>query len=473
VRRMAAIKHYFGLSEYMFRQKSQPVAVYYEPGLLINPHLLACGMSGTGKTFQMLRLLNSAADAGIEIDIMDVHEELDDVRGCVAVKYSQATEFGYNPLVLDTDIHAGGVDVQINFIVKLVKDATPQFGAKQESALRYLLLDVYAASGIRQKDSFTWRRKQMTESMRESMIDAHNFAGLREYYPTLGDVQSYAKRKIISLTIGGDNPAITAFEGLRRVKGKLSQLQGKYAKTVAADDIKKAEEAVAAQKTKCIETYTEFVDAMKTGREMDDVLKYDSLDVLTGVLQRLDNLMMSGGIFKSNPPPFGGARVRCHQIKSISTPQQVMFVKLRLRDIFEKLKHLGPTASGTEVRHIVFLDEAHKYFTDDPDDIINVIAKEGRKFGLALWCASQQPTEFPESFLTNVGAKVLLGIDSSYWKRTMTMMRITEDQLKYIKAKAVIAIKMQKDGLSDPPFSNVIVPNPGSEMGREAARLER
>lgn len=470
---MASIKHYFGLSEYLYRQKGQPVPVYYEPELLINPHLLACGMSGTGKSFQTVRLLNSGARAGAEIDIFDVHEELHEVQGCVAVKYSQATGYGYNPLVLDTDIHAGGVDVQINFIVKLVKDATPQFGAKQESALRYLLLDVYAASGIRQKDSFTWKRKQITEAEREAMIEARNYAGLRDYYPTLADLTSYAKRKIISLTIGGDNKAITAFEHLRKIKGKLSQLQGKYAKATGDDEIKKVEAQVQEQKQKSIEAYTEFVEAMKTGREMDDVLKYDSLDVLTSVLQRLDILLMSGGIFKSNPPPFRGAKVRCHQIKSISTPQQVMFVKLRLREIFEKLKHMGPTASGTEVRHIAFLDEAHKYFTNDPDDIVNVISKEGRKFGLALWCASQEPTAFPESFLTNTGAKILLGIDSSFWKRTTAMMRITEEQLKFIKAKAVISVKMQKDGLSDPPFSNVIVPNPGSEMGREAARLER
>ncbi|SKA74331.1 hypothetical protein SAMN02745130_01375 [Thiothrix eikelboomii] len=105
-------------------------------------------------------------------------------------------------------------------------------------------------------------------------------------------------------------------------------------------------------------------------------------------MQRLD-LLNAAGIFRANPPPFTDSKVRVHQIKSLSNEQQVMFVKLRLQAIFDQCKRLGTTASGTELRHVVFLDEGHKYFSKEPDDIINVIAKEARKFGLGLWCASQ------------------------------------------------------------------------------------
>nr|WP_211119504.1 helicase HerA-like domain-containing protein [Thiothrix fructosivorans] len=63
------------------------------------------------------------------------------------------------------------------------------------------------------------------------------------------------------------------------------------------------------------------------------------------------------------------------------------------------------TRSGTELRHVIFLDEAHKFFSKDNDDIINVMAREARKFGIELWCASQNPTDFPDSFLTNVGLR--------------------------------------------------------------------
>lgn len=468
---MSPVKHYIGLNEYQFRQKKNSLPVYYEPAALINAHMLLCGMSGTGKSYQTKRFLESAARAGVEIDIFDVHEELHDIHGAVACKYSQATGYGYNPLVLDFDPHSGGVETQVNILVGLVRDATPQFGAKQEAVLRYLLTDVYAASGIFQSTPRTWKRQEMTERRREELIAARNWQGLRDFYPTMEDLKSYAKRKLVSLTIGGDNKAITAFENLRRIKARLHQAQSKFGRVADPAEIERLEKQVDELKEKSIDAFKTFVDEMKTGREIDDVMKYDSVDVLTGVLQRLDILMSAGGLFRSNPPPFGGASVRCHQLKSISTPQQVLFVKLRLRAIFEQCKRMGATVSGTEVRHIIFLDEAHKYFTEDGDDIINIIAKEGRKFGLGLWCASQEPTAFPVSFLTNVGATVLLGIHSAFWKGMSVKMRITEDQLKYIKAKEVIAIKLMKDGSSDPPFSNVIVPNPSNDGGREAARF--
>lgn len=49
-----AMQHYLGLSEYHLRQKQQEYPVHYEPERLINAHLLVCGMSGTGKSYQSL-----------------------------------------------------------------------------------------------------------------------------------------------------------------------------------------------------------------------------------------------------------------------------------------------------------------------------------------------------------------------------------------------------------------------------------
>jgi|UPI0005607BD6 Helicase HerA, central domain len=461
------MQHYLGLSEYHYRQKHENFPVYYQPERLINAHMLLCGMSGTGKSFQSLRFLESAAQSGVEIDVFDVHEELDKLPGAIACKYSQATGYGYNPLVLDTDTHAGGVNRQVDFIVGLIKQLTPQFGAKQEAALRNILTDTYTANWIRQNDPKTWYRKKITEAERNAIVTAKRWGELRQYYPTIDDLMSYMTRKIVALTIGGDNKCAAAFDNLARLRTKLTGLQGKYAKASNDEDIQKLEGQILAAKEKCKEGYAEFIDAMKTGREIDDILKYDSVDVLTSVMQRLQ-LLNSTGIFRANEPPFGSSRVRVHQIKSLTTDQQVLFVKLRLREIFERRKQQGATTSGTELKHIIFLDEAHKYFSKESDDIINVLAKEARKFGIGLWCASQQPTEFPESFLTNVGATVLLGIHSSFWKRSASMLRISEDGLKYIKPKEVMAIKLQKDGEADPSFRNVIVPNPNTEAGRLA-----
>lgn len=453
------------MAGYLYSQQGKSVPIYYVPEQLTNAHMLLCGMSGTGKSTQSVRLLNSIHEPNL--DIFDVHGELHVIRDAVSCTYSQRTMYGYNPLVLDTNRDSGGVDRQVNFIVRLIKDVTPGFGVRQEAVLRNLLTDVYALNYIYQAKPDTWARAEMTEAMREEMIASRRYQDLKKYYPTLEDVKSYAKRKIVQLTIGGDNKSITAFDRLKKDKAKLHQLIGKFNKSAYDAEIAKLESTIAEQKNQCVEMYSTFITEMKTGRELDDILKYDSVEVLSSVVSRLD-LLMSAGILRSNPPPFNGARVKVHQIVSIDDYQQVMFVKLRLQEIFWKYKRVGPTKSGVEIRHIIFLDEAHKFFSDDSTDIINIIAKEGRKFGIGLWCAAQEPTAFPESFLTNCGATILLGVHSAYWKRTSSMLRITEDQLKQVKAKEVLAIKMQRSGAADPPFVHVIVPNPSNKAGMDA-----
>lgn len=461
------MKHFLGLNEYQLRQKKIEEPVFYDPSLLINAHLAMIGMSGTGKTHQTVEFLNSAVMAGVTIDIMDVHDELDRVNGAKAVKYSQATGYGYNPLVLDTDPHTGGVNRQADFIVGLIKQVTTQFGSKQESALRNLIIDCYASRGIWPDNPRSWNKKQITEADRRNMIDTRKWNELRDYYPTLNDLLEYAERKVLVMAFGSDNKVMSALEVLCKQNTRLKNLAYKFSRSAGLEEEKaKLESQIEGQTDRVIEAFTEAVKAGPT-REPADIIKYDSRDVLTSVVQRLQ-ILAASGIFNATAPPFGASNVHVHQIKSLTDAQQHLFVKLRIRDIFEKCKQLGPTATGTELRHVIFLDEAPKFFSDDNDDIINIVAREARKFGLGLWCAAQEPTAFPQSFITNCGAKILLGIDSSFWKPVQTKMRITEEGLKYIKAKEVVAVKLHVSGRADPPFINVVVPNPGTYYGRVA-----
>ena len=463
------MRHCLGLDENEARVHRKEHVLYYEPETLINGHALICGMSGTGKSHISMAMLASAAKSELQIDIFDVHEELNAVLGSVAMKYSQHTRFGVNPLDLDTDIHSGGPMNQINFFVKLLKDVSAGLGVQQESVLRNLLMDTYNAAGIFQNDRRTWERQKITERQRKEIVFARRWGDLRKYYPTIEDLLSYANKKVIALTIGGDNEAVTAYTELATNLKKLQRLNGRYAKSTNDEEIAKLETTIEAGKHKCTESHTAFIQAMKTGKEIEDVLKYKSVDVLSSLISRIE-LLNSTGIFNANPAPFGDSKVRVHQIKSLTVDQQRLFVKLRLHEIFEKCKQMGITAAG-KIRWIIYVDEAHRFFGDDEDDIFGVIARESRKFGLALWCASQGPTEFPESFLTNCGATFVLGLHANYWKKSATMLRLSEEALKTVKPKEVIAVKMQRQGQSDPPFTNIIVPNPSTIFGKRAMTL--
>lgn len=474
--------HYLGLDDPDLRYRRTQTPVNYSPSELINGHLLLCGMSGTGKSFQALRLLNSAAKSGLALDVFDVHDELSDVTGSVACTFSQHTQYGINPLALNSDKHTGGVDTQINFLISLVRENTAQFGSKQEAALRYLLRDVYATFGIYQNKPSTWHRKNITEATRLRLIETNDLTTLhRNHYPTMSDLLDYTRRKIITLTVGGDNPSMGLFDALSKQRRKLHRLLKTWDTTAAkltgssghietengADcPIETLRSKIGETSAACKQAFCDFIDSLETGRETDDILKYDSSQTLTSVLHRL-TLITGSGIFSATPAPFDKNRPRIHQLKSISTAQQVMYVKLRLQAIFDQCKRNGRT-DGNRLRHVIFLDEAHKYFSSDPDDIINVISKEARKFGLALWCASQEPTSFPESFLTNCGTTLLLGIHTSYWKKAAAMFRITEETLSSIRPKEVMSIKTLRDGEIDPPFRNIIVPNQTTKAGRIA-----
>ncbi len=450
------MKHYLGLSEYHLRQKNQQYPVNYEPEHLINAHLLVCGTSGTGKSYQSIRLLGSAAQSGVEIDVFDVHDELDGIAGATACRYSQATGYGYNPLELSADPHTGGPARQTEYLLGLVKDVA-QLGIRQEMVLRNLIMDTYQRAGIYPDNPTTWQRDSITEAGRRQLLETRQWwNSIRQYYPTLEDLNDYGRRKLMMLTLGGDNPGISALEQLMRHYKRLNALQGRYAKASSDADLDKLGKQIAMGKENCISTYTAFIEAMQTGRELDDLLKYDSADTLASVLQRLE-LLNSAGIFRANPPPFGGSPVRVHQVKSLTNEQQILFVKLRLRAIFERHKQAGATRSGTELRHVLFLDEAHKFFSKDNDDIINVIAREARKFGIGLWCASQNPNDFPESFLTNVGATIILGLHESHRQMAGNKLGISRETLKYIRPKQAMAVQLRREGLASPPFGNVIV----------------
>jgi len=458
-----------GINEYLFRTSGKTVPISYNTNDLINGHMLLCGMSGTGKSHQSRRLLAAAGAQGISIDIFDVHDELG-IPGSCSAKYSQATKYGYNPLILNLDLDTGGVNRQADFIVALVKQVTPQFGVKQESALRNLIIDLYASRGIFADNPKSWARSSINEAERKALRSAQDWTKLRETYPTLTDLIDYAERKVLAIRFGADNKAMAALQRLSETNAKLLQAQTKLSNPQLSLADKAALTArIDKFKGDCIETYTEAVQN-NPARELKDILKYDSRDVLVSVLQRLQ-LLNSTGIFDANEPPLAG-KVRVHQIKSLTRDQQILFVKLRLSQIFDAAKS-QPATAGNHVRHIAFLDEAPQYFSPDPDDIINIISREARKFGVALWCAAQEPTVFPQGFLTNCGTKLLLGIDPTFWKKTITTMRITEDQLRYIKAQEVIACKLHKQGQPDSSFINVVVPNSRTPQGRAAEAIEQ
>jgi len=445
------MEHRFGLNEFQLKRRDSRVEVRYRPAELINGHVLMTGMSGVGKSYQLRAMVGSALAHGLEVDIFDVHDELD-VDGASVARFSESTGYGFNPLVLNPDPHSGGVRKRINELVRLV-GGKRALGVKQEAALRHLLQDVYTLSGCYSDRPESWRKQEISESRKQELLQEKNFAALRKYYPMIDDLLNYADRKLKALYIGSDSDAVTALDAVNRQAGALNRLVNKLQRPGNEDEEKeRIERGLEAAKEKAVDLFSRYVERIETGRELADVMKYGSRDVLQGVIERVHGLNASG-IFRSNPPPFGDSRVRCYQIKSLSLDEQKVFVASRIEAIFRRRKDAG---LSPDLKHVLVLDEAHKFIDEDPENPVNVVVKEARKFGLALWAASQSPTHFSEDFLANVGTTVLLGIHPMYWDMACRKLRIEPKVLKYIKPREVAAIKMQGIGSVESRFQNVV-----------------
>jgi RecA-family ATPase len=68
------MKHLVGMDDATWRQQRTAAPIVLDTDQLINSHMLLAGMSGTGKSYQIMSLLNAAANQGIEGDAFDVHE---------------------------------------------------------------------------------------------------------------------------------------------------------------------------------------------------------------------------------------------------------------------------------------------------------------------------------------------------------------------------------------------------------------
>lgn len=447
------MEYQFGINDYMHRQQGKSVPVFMRTSELINGHMLLAGMSGTGKSHMIGGLITSGARQGIEFDVFDPHSELD-MPGTRAVVYSEATRYGYNPLVLNPDRHSGGVQKKISAMVRMINATSRKLGPKQESVLRNLLEDVYFLSGTYADNPNSWKKLEMDEALRAQLIGAHKYSELKRYYPTIEDLISLAEKKIKCMILGLDNKSMMALDAVTRTAASLQSTANKQRRGSGNDEeLDKMQKQLELAKGKFKDSFEEYLDKIETGREISDLIKYSSADVLQSTLERI-KILNSSGIFRSNPPPFGDAIARVHQIKSLSEDEQKMFVYTRMEEIFRRRMDMGVRP---DVEHVIIVDEASRFFVDDGDNIMNVIAKEARKFGLALWCSSQSPTHFSQDFLTNCGTTALLGLHSSFWDTACRQLRIDKDVLKYIKPAHVAAIKLQKKGDMEPKFNNVLL----------------
>ncbi len=472
---------------------------------VVNPHILLVGMSGSGKTHNLIRMaqnLDSTADEPIRVHVFDVHGDID-IPGASMVMFSEQTSHGLNPLLVNPDPHHGGVRKRIQSFISIL-NRTRALGTKQENVIRNLLHDLYSAHGFMLNDPSTWI-VQSTDTDIETVdgrlyldvpfsdkgevsalgatwdggdrkgwwIFAEEYEGsicrwqprrAKRRHLTMDDLLAHARMVQKRVFMGTNQQAVMALESFQRTakahqKKMIDALKTSNGRTGSSGDGSRvdpeAQEAMEKAGQKAIAAYTEYIQSVKTGAELDNHIRYDSADVLKSVVDRLENLN-SIGIFRSKLPQFDPSRtVWRYHIKALSMEERKLFVLFRLEELFLNAVQRG---EQKRIRDVIILDEAHAFCDDDEENIINTIAKEARKFGLALIAASQAPNHFTEDFLTSVGTKVVLAIDESFWDGASRKLRLEVKALEWIKPRQTCAVQIKSTSDFKNAWRWVIVP---------------
>ena len=498
---------------------SSRTGVYTDFDEVVNPHVMICGDSGTGKTHtlrQAIEAMVSTSPQPVRFHIFDVHGDIeirDDI--CSTVMFSTSSPYGLNPLKINPDPDYGGVRKCIqNFINILSLSPTTgrALGPKQQDVLRNLLLDVFYMSGFDPDDSSTWvtREAQDPEGLIPNRVyidlpfsekdlgkklaegsgvsltfDSANKCWHVDKYegpitrwsrkqwgkvnPTLSSLVQYAtRRREMSFTGTGQREAALLDTVHRKVRALNRQLQNstraRNDNGVASSEDEKGRQDLEKAKNEAIKAYTDYVSMVEHGNALESMLKYDSFESLSTVKQIIDSLN-SSGIFRDTPPNFDARKpVWRYHVKAIRADEQKFMVNVRLREIFDRAVQRG---ESDYVREVIVIDEGAKFVEDDDEHIINVIALEARKFGLAIWFASQSPTQYPDTLLSTVATKVILGLDKNFWALSQRKLGLDQQTMGWIRPREGVVINRKLRGQSAQPWVRVITP--AKALGQDAA----
>ena len=483
------MKVYFGKDWGAFcKNKSAPwetiPGVVWNSDKIQNGHTLVIGRPGAGKTTLLKRMIAQMQDTstGVRFHVFDVHGDIE-IPGASEVMFSEFTPYGLNPLKVGEDKHFGGVRKCIQTFIRTVSRATGNLGARQEAVLRKLLEDVYRRNGFDAEKPDTWRvdphASHLVSDGSDNRIyldvpytDKDDAKALGAFYnrdnrlwwvhteaytggitrwkpktggrmhPSLNDVLVYAQRLLTISFMGSDQEAITKLEIFQKAaathqRKELEMVRAGGVNRPSGDD--DSESPLGKAKAKAIESYSRFIESVRTGRELEERIKYDDVSQLKSVVDRLETLRATG-LFKPEQPPFDvNVPIWRYKLNALSREEKKMFVMFRLQELFYAAIERG---HQDKICDVLVLDEVALYVDDGGDDILTIIAREARKFGLSVLAAAQDSL-LPQGFIASLATKIVLGIDRSFWPAAATKMGLAADTLKWIQPKETFVVQMQ------------------------------
>ena len=414
--------------------------IHWRPESTINGHGLIVGASGVGKTHRLRKIAEGLAYTyGARVIVIDVHGDIN-VDGEERFIFNETSPYGLNPLKINPDPASGGVNRRIRGFISMINRTSHKLGPRQEAAMRRLVEDIYEKNGFDAADPTTWDPSNNPTARGRSRSQG--------VYPNISDLKRYSLYKYKQLMTGAGGEAFKSLQELNKTIKALNKQVIRTHNDVAekhALDYLSPEEAKKLKKLrdKATATYADFIGAVKTGDEVNDLLRYTDIPTLASLVDRIDHLDKAG-IFKDRPPQFRAKEgVHVYDIHSMGRDEQQMFVDVLLEDLWNEQKSLGAVHTPNT---FIIMDEASIFVNDDSDHIINILIREARKFGLGIIFASQAINHFSDDVLANVGFKLILGVDQMFIASMARLLRVEASKIEDIRPRQTALIQCKVIG---------------------------
>lgn len=480
----------FGFEDALFEINQRKSVAWCEQHAT-NGHMLVAGKTGTGKTFTLRRIVGQfirplPGRQMPRVHVFDVHGDIR-FEAESRIRFSESSPYGINPLRLSSDPDFGGVRKCVQSFIDMMSESSSVLGPRQVAALRNILYDLFAERGFMLDDPSTWgiddddrdvrpdangriylsvpfeEREQAKAAAKSEQVTLQWCADQKSWWcaqhkgqllrwptrirgrraPTVPDALRFVIARIRSMQMGASGKCVRLLEEHNKKVQVWHKMCVKLNRTgQGAQEVEDIKDEIHQGSLNLIESFTDYVTSIESGRELEEVLRFDSIEVLKSLADRLSTLT-SSGIFRPMRADFDPeCAVWVYDLAPLRDAEQKFFVWTCLQQIFERAKEQGMVQGASEVREVIVLDEAHKFFSPKDENILDILAKEARKFGIALIAASQAPSHFSEDFLGNVGTKILLGLDPLYHEQTVRKMRIERSILDYVVAGKIAAIQV-------------------------------
>ena len=341
--------------------------------------------------------------------LIDFHGDMG-ISGENYIKYTpRNSPYGVNPFELEINAETGGVKIQSEIITSMLNQYFMDngLGKKQRNILRELIVDTYKTKGIHEEDMNTWDKEVPI------MED-------------LGKLVNYI-RKVINAEVHSNFGVLQ--ESIKNIKNYMPKDSFEKSK----ESIEKIEEVI---NDINMENEKQIYGNINLGYYLHPSVKR----VFEGLYVYLEDIVKMT-IFNGEKPKItkGVNRLDFSAFTQVNKPLIAKFLAeftaqklFRASMIRGQYSELSGVPEGSKFDRVLVFDESKLALPNGAEknnsyNIFNRLVSESRKYGLALFLASQRVEHYSEEILSNIFTKIILKVKANDYKSVARALGLKED----------------------------------------------